>query len=170
MGTVKRTSGGGGSMRTVRSAPGQPAADGAAAGSTRAFARSFPATTAQVRDARQFLAQALGDCPLAGDALTCLSELAANSVLHSNSRRPGGCFTVRARLGPAGLRVEVEDEGGPWRRRPGQDDACGRGLMIVGALASAWSITGNGTRRTVWFELSPRPPASAGVAGARSGR
>lgn len=157
-------------MRTVRADPGQPAAGGASAGSPRTFTRSFPATADHVRDARQFLAQALGDCPLAGDALACLSELAANSVLHSNSRRPGGCFTVRARLFPAGLRVEVEDEGGPWQRTPGPDDACGRGLVIVGALASAWSITGDRTSRTVWFEIGPRPPASSGEAGARGRR
>lgn len=142
-------------MRTVRSAPGQPAA-GAAAGSPRTFTRSFSATADQVRDARRFLSQALGDCPLAGDALACLSELAANSVLHSNSRRPGGCFTVRARLHPAGLRVEVEDEGGPWQRGPGPEDQCGRGLVIVGALASDWSMAGDGTGRTVWFELGSR--------------
>ena len=154
-------------MRTVRSAPGQPAA-GAAAGSPRTFTRSFPATADRVSDARRFLAQALGDCPLAGDALACLSELAANSVLHSNSRRPGGCFTVRARLHPAGLRVEVEDEGGPWQRGPGPDDQCGRGLVIVGALASDWSVAGDGTSRTVWFELGSRAPAPDDVAGAQS--
>jgi anti-sigma regulatory factor (Ser/Thr protein kinase) len=152
-------------MGTVRSAAGQPAGGGAA-GSRRTFTRSFPATADQVRGARRFLAQALGDCPLAGDALVCLSELAANSVLHSKSRRPGGCFTVRARLGPGGLRVEVEDEGGPWRRRPGPGEQCGRGLAIVGALASEWSMAGDGTGRTVWFELGSRVPA-AGAPGAR---
>jgi serine/threonine-protein kinase RsbW len=121
----------------------------------RTFTRSFPATIGHVSDARQFLAQALGDWPLAGDALACLSELAANSVLHSNSGRPGGCFTVRASLRPAGLRVEVEDEGGSWQGRPGRGDQCGRGLVIVGALASAWPVTGDGTGRTVWFEMGP---------------
>jgi hypothetical protein len=55
-------------MRTVRSAPGQPAA-GQAAGPARTLTRSFRATADQVRDARRFLAQALGDGPLAGDAL-----------------------------------------------------------------------------------------------------
>ena len=155
-------------MRTARSALGQPVAGGAA-GSPRTFTRSFPATADQVRDARRFLAQALGDCPLAGDALACLSELAANSVLHSNSRRPGGCFTVRARLYPQGLRVEVEDEGGPWQR-PGPDEQCGRGLVIVGALASDWSMASDGTGRTVWFELGSRAPAPAGLTGAPGAR
>jgi anti-sigma regulatory factor (Ser/Thr protein kinase) len=151
-------------MRTVRSAVDQPTAGGAAAVGPRIFTRSFRATADQVRDARRFLAQALGDCPLAGDALSCLSELAANSVLHSNSGRPGGSFTVRARLHPAGLRVEVEDEGGPWRR-PGPDDQCGRGLAIVGALASDWSMAGDGISRTVWFEISAPAPARTGGAG-----
>lgn len=152
-------------MRTVRSAAGQPTAGGAAAGCPGIVTRSFRATADQVRDARRFLAQALGDCPLAGDALSCLSELAANSVLHSNSRRPGGSFTVRARLHPAGLRVAVEDEGGPWRRPGPDDDQCGRGLAIVGALASDWSMAGDGTSRTVWFEISAPAPARAGEAG-----
>ena len=143
-------------MRTVRSAPGQPAAC-TAAGSPPTFTRSFRATADQVRDARRFLAQALGDCPLAGDALACLSELAANSVLHSNSRRPGGTFTVRATIRMGLLRAEVEDGGGRWRprrRRPGQH---GRGLAIVGALATSWAVIGSGCGpRTVWFEMDCR--------------
>jgi serine/threonine-protein kinase RsbW len=129
----------------------------AAATSPRTRTRSFRATTDQVREARRFLAQLLGDCPLAVDAVACLSELATNSVLHSNSRRPGGCFTVRASLRPAGLRVEVEDEGGPWGRRREPDDQCGRGFVIVGALSSDWSITGNETTRTAWFEMHQPP-------------
>ncbi len=131
-----------------------PASEGAAA-SPRAWSRSFRATADQVREARQFLARILGDSPIAGDALACLSELAANSVLHSNSRRPGGYFAIHASLRPGVLRVEVEDEGGPWEYRPEPDGQRGRGLVIVGGLSSDWSISGNGTgTRTVWFEIS----------------
>lgn len=55
--------------------------------------------------------------PRASDALLCLSGLAANWVLHSNSRRPGGTFTVRAES-PAALRAAIEhaicgDDDGP---------------------------------------------------------
>jgi anti-sigma regulatory factor (Ser/Thr protein kinase) len=128
-----------------------------AAAPPRTGARSFRATADQVAEARQFLAQLLGDCPFAVDAVACLSELAANSVLHSNSRRPGGCFTVRASLRPAGLRVEVEDEGGPWGPRQEPDDECGRGFVIVGALSSDWSVTGDETSRIIWFELGSLP-------------
>jgi anti-sigma regulatory factor (Ser/Thr protein kinase) len=126
----------------------------------RTCIRSFRARPDQVREARQFLAQVLGDCPTATDALACLSELVTNSVLYSNSRRPKGRFIVRASLRPAGLRVEVEDEGGPWEHRPGHNDQRGRGLAIVDALSTNWSITGDGTSRTVWFEIGGNgPPA-----------
>jgi serine/threonine-protein kinase RsbW len=139
----------------------------AAAAPPRTCTRSFRATADQVGEARRFLAQLLGDCPLTVDAVACLSELAANSVRHSSSRRPGGSFTVRASLRPAGLRVEVEDEGGTWGHRQGPDDECGRGFVIVGTLASDWSITGNETSRTIWFEISSHTPASTAKTDAR---
>ena len=145
-------------MGTVDGAavPGVPGTASAADPRTRI--RSFRARPDQVREARQFLAQVLGDCSRATDALACLSELVTNSVLYSNSRRPNGRFIVRASLRPAGLRVEVEDEGGPWKHRPGHDDQRGRGLAIVDALSTDWSITGNGTSRTVWFEIGESAP------------
>jgi anti-sigma regulatory factor (Ser/Thr protein kinase) len=151
-------------MGTVDGAavPGVPGSASAAAG-PRTRIRSFRARPDQVREARQFLAQVLGDCPRATDALACLSELVTNSVLYSNSRRPEGRFIVRASLCPAGLRVEVEDEGGPWEHRPGHNDQRGRGLVIVDALSTDWSIIGNGPSRTVWFEIGEAgPPAPQG--------
>jgi len=48
------------------------------------------------------------------------------------------------------VRVEVEDEGGPWGPGGGQNGQSGRGLAIVGQLASRW---GRDDRRTVWFEI-----------------
>ena len=138
--------------------------------SPRTWSRSFRATADQIREARHFLAGILRDSPVAGDALVCLSELATNSVRHSNSRRPGGYFAVHASLYPAVLRVGVEDEGGPWMYRHDRDDQRGRGLVIVGALSSDWFIVGDGTgARTVWFEIShvPRPAPSPDPANAR---
>jgi len=38
----------------------------------------------------------------------------------------------------------------------------------AGALASDWSVAGDGTSRTVWFELGSRAPAPDDVAGAQS--
>lgn len=119
------------------------------------WSQSFPATPDEVRGARHFLRRLLGDWPRGDDALACLSELASNSVLHSNSRRPGGYFAVHVSLWPWMLRVAVEDEGGPWSHPHGGDDQRGRGLVIVEGLASDWSVIGNGAgSRTVWFEIS----------------
>jgi two-component sensor histidine kinase len=93
----------------------------------------------------------------------CVSELATNAVLHSNSGQPGGSFIVRAAVhGDGRLRIEVTDQGGPWAPRPDHDAGHGRGLLIVGRLAANWGITGDGlTSRTAWFELDcPEPPGS----------
>jgi len=148
-------------MGTVEGvAVGAPGMASAAPG-PRTCIRSFRASPDQVEEARRFLAQVLGDCPTTTDAVACLSEIVTNSVLHSNSRRPRGRFIVRASLRPAGLRVEVEDEGGPWKPRHGHSDQRGRGLAIVDALSTDWSVSGDGTSRTVWFEIGEdAPPAS----------
>ena len=103
--------------------------------------------------ARRFLAANLNGSAPTGDALICLSELVTNAIRHSNSRRPGGTFTVRASAGHGRLRVEIEDQGGPWRPRQGADGQGGRGLLVVDQLTTAWGISGNGTARVVWFEM-----------------
>ena len=135
---------------------------------TVAWSRTFPGTPDQAGEARRFLAALLGGFPLADEAVACLGELASNALLHSGSGLPGGTFTVRAELGPGGLRVEVEDSGGPWAPRPATGNpgaASGRGLMIVAALADEWDIVprATATARTAWFVLRrPHCPCPAG--------
>jgi anti-sigma regulatory factor (Ser/Thr protein kinase) len=74
----------------------------------------FAARADQVRQARNFLRAALEGCPQADDAVLCISELASNSVLHSNSSKPGGTFTARAEVQHGDyVHIEVEDNGGP---------------------------------------------------------
>ncbi len=96
------------------------------------------------------------------DALLCVSELVTNAVLHSRSGQPGGWFAVRATVRAGSVRVEVADEGGPWRRERDGDGQNGRGLLIVGEMAGRWGREdGAGRwgredgagRRTVWFEM-----------------
>jgi serine/threonine-protein kinase RsbW len=131
-------------------------ATGNAARPVITWARTFPAVPAQVREARRFLAGLLDGRPAAGDALVCLSELASNAVAHSRSGQAGGSFTVRVRLDGQRLRVEVGDQGGPWNSagRRSADEQHGRGLLIVGQLATRWGCEGHSrTGWTVWFEL-----------------
>ena len=125
---------------------------------------SFSATASQVTWARQFLESSLTDSPLAADAVLCLSEVATNSVLHSNSRCEGGRFTVNVeRYAEGHVRVEIEDQGGPWIQRAKPEGQQSLGLQIVDQLAREWGIkdTSDSTR-TVWFEVGPvRSPAQA---------
>ena len=104
----------------------------------RAFASTYPGTPEHIARSRQ-LRRGLGGCPDADDVILCVSELAANAVLHSNSGKPGGTYTVRAEGCPgASVCIEVEDDGGPWigktspqsGQRPGaQHDRYARGRM-----------------------------------------
>ena len=125
---------------------------------------SFPATAGHVTRARQFLENSLADSPLAADAVLCLSEVATNSVIHSNSRCEGGRFTVKVEhYGNDHVRVEVEDQGGPWIQRAKPEGQLSLGLRIVGQLAREWGIRNTSDSvRTVWFEVgSVLPPARA---------
>jgi serine/threonine-protein kinase RsbW len=116
--------------------------------------KSFPGIASQVGEARRFLAGNLDGCAVADDALVCLSELATNAVIHSDSRLPGGSFEVRGSMSPVGrLRVEVTDQGGPWNPVGDPSGQHGRGLLIVASLAADWGIYGGPDSRTAWLEL-----------------
>jgi serine/threonine-protein kinase RsbW len=124
-----------------------------------AATRVFPAQPLQVAQVRRFVAGVLSGFAAADDVVLCVSELASNAVLHSSSRRPGGQFTVRAGISPAGrIRAEVEDCGGPWAPGPGQDEERGRGLLIVGGLATRWGISGGDAGRMAWLEIDSAAP------------
>ena len=111
----------------------------------------YPGSVEHVSTVRADLRALLHDCPVADDVILCISELAANAALHSDSRLPGGTFTVRAAVNPGRhhIRVEVEDNGGPWISAP--DNPTGHhGLDILRALAKEWGISGKHTARTIW--------------------
>jgi serine/threonine-protein kinase RsbW len=119
-------------------------------------------TGGEIAEARRFVAAFVDDLTLAADAVLCVSEVATNAVLHSNSGVAGGRFTVSAECYSDGrLRIEVEDQGGGWTERA-KTEGQHLGLMIVNQLSSAWGIEGDGgKRRTVWFELSLLPAIRA---------
>lgn len=113
----------------------------------------LPAHADQVRVARAFIAAILPACPAAGDAVLCVSELASNAVLHSASRNPGGTFTVRAAMFDDHVRVEVEDNGGPWHEHPNHDGRS-HGLDIVSKLAAGCGRDGSPlTGWVAWAQL-----------------
>lgn len=67
----------------------------------------------------------------------------------------GEFFRVHCELSPGSVRIEVEDMGGPWRKR--KDDNRTHGLDIVEALTGpgAWGTkTINDGGRAVWAVLS----------------
>ncbi len=143
-------------MTSAVSPPGMTAA------STARHEQVFRADASQVGAARAFLSAILAGCPAAEDAVLCLSELCTNAIVHSRSRAPGGSFTVRVQLDGHRLQVEVGDQGGPWHSpgRASADEQNGRGLLIVGQLASRWGCEGHSRSGwTVWFEsdLDTRP-------------
>ncbi len=85
-------------------------------------------------------------------AVLCLSELVTNAVIHS-----GTSPRVTAQLDDERLLVAVQDRGHRGSARLTEDheptDISGRGLMLVEALASAWSAEHSADGTTVWFEL-----------------
>ena len=118
------------------------------------WSRTFPAAAAQIGETRRFLAGILADLPAADDAVLCLSELATNATVHSRSR-DGGHFTVRVELHGQRLRVAVRDQGGSWAHPGDGDEHHGRGLLIVGRLATSWGRDGHAAGGwTVWFEMA----------------
>lgn len=116
----------------------------------------FPADTSASPLARRALARWLGAWGVAADvvetATLCVSELVTNAVIHSQTMP-----RVTARLDDERLLVLVQDHGnrGAARRPDDHDptDISGRGLILVEALATAWSAEHSADGTTVWFEL-----------------
>ena len=101
------------------------------------------------------------DPETAETAVLLASELAENAVLHAGTE-----FDVGLELDADALTVSVTDRGsGPLethlaepRRRYGRAASHGRGLELVGRLASAWGTRHDADgRHTIWFSLSTRP-------------
>src|SRR5580692_3692393 len=73
----------------------------------------LPGTPQSVSAARQMARQVLGDeHPATQTTMLLVSELVTNSVMHSRSGEPGGSVTVAFCSGPAGVLIQVCDDGG----------------------------------------------------------
>lgn len=120
---------------------------------------TIPAVPEQVREARAFVARALGEFHARADlALLLCSELVTNSVRHSGSAVPGGVVTVTVAIAGEVVRVEVTDRCGDGvpvlPAVPADGEAEGsRGLQLVDALSARWGYQRGGGQATTWFEL-----------------
>jgi serine/threonine-protein kinase RsbW len=125
----------------------------AAAAGTRRYTGTYPADPAQVRHARAALGALLRGCPRADDTILIASEFATNSVLHSASRH-GGSFTLRGEVREHDVRIEVADDGGPWRASP-LADGRPHGFDVVTAITGPqnWGVDGDISGRTAWAVL-----------------
>lgn len=129
-----------------------------------ASATTYPAVPQSISRVRADLRRILSGCRNADEMILCASELATNATMHSNSRKPGGTFTVRVQTCPgAHIRIEVRDGGGPWIDKP-HDPIRSHGLDIVRVLADDSGITTTSHGRTVWacFGWQPRSLAGPG--------
>lgn len=128
--------------------------------------QSFPGEAREAKAARQFVGQALAGCPARESLLTCVSELAANAVEHTNSGA-GGTFTVAVGQPRDGAAfVAVTDAGGPGEPsfgEAGELAEAGRGLALVAAYSSRWGYRGSVRGRVVWAEaIWPVPVGGCG--------
>ncbi|MFD5880986.1 ATP-binding protein [Streptomyces yangpuensis] len=111
----------------------------------------FPQARASVRAARQFAGDALAEWGVSerrDDIRLCVSELAANAVLHGVPE--GREFCVRLSLDEGVLWIEVRDSGPgrPVAERVGPEAQRGRGLWLVTTLADEFHIRGEGVGKS----------------------
>lgn len=91
---------------------------------------------------------------LADTARTLVSELVTNAVLHTTSPT----IDLETAVLADGVRVAVYDDSPAIHLAPldtAWDSECGRGLLLVQALAQAWGVASAHpySRKHVWFEL-----------------
>jgi len=126
---------------------------------------SVPGRPDQVHAARVFTSEALGGGhPCEPVAVLLVSELVTNSVVHSDSRLPGGMITVTVTsAGPDAIRVEIRDAGGPtlpFLKEAGDVAAeGGHGLQLVDRLAARWDYCRDTAGLTTWFVVCAEPPS-----------
>ncbi len=111
------------------------------------------------RQAREYVREKLGsDHPALGDVTLLVSELVANSVVHSESKN-GGKVTLAIADCFDRIHVDVVDAGGKTApqvsaRASGDMAESGRGLMFVDMLSDRWDVYEHDTgQRTVWFQV-----------------
>ncbi|MGW3557225.1 ATP-binding protein [Streptomyces sp. NPDC000963] len=134
----------------------------------RVFAQRFSSTPRGARLARRLAVLQLDrwgvpyDSETSETAALLVAELAANAVTHG--RVPGRDCELTLSYAPGRLlRIDVSDTRGERRPAPGERgslDEGGRGLLLVGALASRWAVLDRvpvGKTVRAELDLSPGP-------------
>ncbi|MEU2689879.1 ATP-binding protein [Streptomyces hygroscopicus] len=138
------------------------------------FEMFFTSSRHGARLARRLVVRRLEEwgIPRDGDASQHLAliagELAANAVSHGHV--PGRYFHLRLSVqpppgrdgcrAPVSARIEVSDardELRPVLRDRDDEAECGRGLLLVDALASKWGVAERSVGKTVWCEYALAP-------------
>ncbi|MFD5029378.1 ATP-binding protein [Streptomyces sp. NPDC058405] len=121
---------------------------------TRVWELLCPGLPEEVGRARHWTRDVLGEHPRADDAALIVTELVTNAITHAAS--PDFRLTLR-RVGSA-LTLTVTDRGRgvghPRTAHPGDDDAHGRGLVIVHLLADPVRIACHPLGHTVTVHLA----------------
>jgi hypothetical protein len=126
------------------------------------------------RSARSHARRALHDAGLDDcleTALSIISELVTNAFQALDAITGGTAIPGRITMGiyrePDGLLVEITDTAptAPDLCTPDDQDECGRGLLLVAALATSWGIRPESGGKTVFAYIAadadhiPAPPS-----------
>jgi anti-sigma regulatory factor (Ser/Thr protein kinase) len=89
---------------------------------------------------------------------TCASEIVTNAYQHAHGL-PGSTVRLLLIRHAGWLRLEVHDRSDrlPCERRPAPTDTSGRGLTIIGCLATRHGTELTPTGKAVWAEFDVRP-------------
>ena len=129
------------------------------------WARAFPGMPEQVSAARHFAADLLKGSALRDDAVTVISELFTNAILHTDSGKPGGLITVQISRWRGGVRIAVTDQGAQGTpvvclpAADGEPAENGNGLFMVSCLARLLDWHDDASGRTVCAILGRLPPS-----------
>lgn len=133
-----------------------------------AWEQAYPGDEGQLRCLRAECRPLLRNCPIADDVILLMSELGGNAVRHSRSREANGTFTARL-LDVPGQYVlgEIEDGGSGWSGDLQRSARNASGLDLLLKLSEACGVSGDPSRRVVWFRLrypagSTRPAGHTG--------
>ena len=112
-----------------------------------------------VATARQLVADLCRKVGVDGDAsdtaVLLTSETVTNAFTHGRSEA-----RISVAVSPHKIRVEVGDDNSrhPHVAVRDHDALDGRGMTIVGTLASAWGVTDDPYGKVVWFEVAAGRP------------